>query len=383
MHKYIFLTFFLLLGACQNATTPELDPPPVPPTVTIRPTNTPTPLPTMTLTAVIPQPTVTPTFTATPSPPLATPHPMQPFTIDGLRQRPYPSGEIRILGTLEENDHFTRTFIAYPSDGLTITGIMQIPKGDGPFPAIILNHGYFDREAYWSGITTWQAAEYLNGRGYLTIASDYRSWGDSDSGASFFHTGLTADVINLISSLSSLPQADTDRIGMWGHSMGGGITTKVLTVDPRVKAAVLYAPNSANDADLIARWGPGCLPGQSEKAGDKCNPGEVIPPDVPPEMVTAYLDAASDPEMLRQIAPIYHLQYVTAPVQIHSGTADGAALAETPPEWATAVYKALQSAGKEVTLYTYPGQGHYFSGADWTTMISRTADFFDAALSSE
>ena len=190
-------------------------------------------------------------------------------------------------------------------------------------------------------------------------------------------------MINLIRSLPSLPQADTDRIGMWGHSMGGGITTKALTVDPRVKAAVLYAPNSADDADLIARWGPGCLPGQSEKAGDKCNPGEVIPADLPSEMITAYLDAASDPEMLRQIAPIYHLQYVTAPVQIHSGTADGAALAETPPEWAAAVYEALQSAGKEATLYTYSGQGHYFSGADWTTMIARTADFFDAELPSE
>lgn len=383
MLNYIFLIFFLFLTACQIPPTPGFVPTAVSSATPAHPPQMPTQLPIMTPTLIIPQPTAVPTFTSTPFPPTATPHPMQPYTINGLRQRSYPGGEIRILGTLEENDRFSRTFIAYPSDGLTITGIMQIPKGDGPFPVIILNHGYFDREAYWSGVATWQAAEYLNGRGYLTIAPDYRSWGDSDSGASFFHTGLTADVINLVSALPSLPQADSSRIGMWGHSMGGGITTKVLTVDPRIRAAVLYGPNSANDADLIARWGPGCLPGQSEKAGDKCNPGEVIPPDLPPEMIAAYLDAASDPEMLRQIAPIYHLQYVTAPVQIHSGAADGAALAETPPEWATAVFAALQSAGKDVILYTYPGQGHYFTGADWTTMISRTADFFDAELLSE
>ncbi|MBK7897558.1 MAG: hypothetical protein IPJ90_22295 [Anaerolineaceae bacterium] len=108
-----------------------------------------------------------------------------------------------------------------------------------------------------------------------------------------------------------MPQADTSRIGMWGHSMGGGITTKVLTVTGGVKAAVLHAPNSANDADLIARWGPGCLPDPIEIVA--CNPGEVIPASLPDELLNAYLAAASSPEMLQQIAPIYHLDAVSAP----------------------------------------------------------------------
>ena len=107
------------------------------------------------------------------------------------------------------------------------------------------------------------------------LSSDYRTWGDSDVGPSLFYSGLAIDVINLLDAIPSIPQADSDRIGMWGHSMGGGVTLKVLVVNagrvvpsstsgnnrtiPEIKAAVLYSTVSADDADIIARWGPGCV----------------------------------------------------------------------------------------------------------------------------
>jgi dipeptidyl aminopeptidase/acylaminoacyl peptidase len=254
---------------------------------------------------------------------------------------------------------------------------MQIPPGEGPFPVIILNHGYYDRASYRSGMGTSMAAEAFNRRGYLTIAPDYRSWGESTWAPSLFQTGLLADVLNLVGSLPTLPLADPSRVGMWGHSMGGGVATKALTIDPRIRAAVLYAPNSGDDADLIARWGPGCLPGQTQETA-RCNPGEVILPDLPPEIVAAYLAAADDPALLRQIAPIYYLDRINVPVQIHIGTADGAELSATPPEWSYKLHEAMAAAGVPVELFTYVGQGHLFTGDAWTEMIGRSADFFDA-----
>jgi dienelactone hydrolase len=312
--------------------------------------------------------------------PTATPDPIYPFTIAGLRARPYAGGEIRVRAVLAETADFTRSYIEYPSDGLTITGMMQSPPGEGPFPVIILLHGYYDRAYYWSGAGTEEAADYFNSHGYLTIAPDFRSWGESDVGPSLFHSGLVVDTLNLIASLPSLPQADPARVGLWGHSMGGGVATKVLVVDSRVKAAVLYAPNSADDADIIGRWGPGCLPGQSEAAGDKCNPAEVISSDLPMEIVSAYLETATNPQLLRQVAPLYHLEQVTAPVQIHIGTADGAGAAETPPEWSEKLYEALQAAEKEVTYYVYPNQGHFFSGESWALLLERALNLFDKQL---
>ncbi len=381
--KKLWFVVVLLLVGC-GAERGETAVSPTPPATTTAIPLIPTPSPTLPPAPPLPSPlapTPTPTTPPLPSPTTpATPHPIFPYTIAGLRADHYSGGSIRLRRVVAEQPGFTQAYIDYLSDGLTITGMMHTPSGAGPFPVVILLHGYIDRDEYWAGADTWQMAELLAQNGYIAIAPDLRTWGESDSGVSLFHTGLVRDVVNLISSLPSLPQADVERVGLWGHSMGGGVATKVLLVDERVKTAVLYAPNSADDADLIGRWGPGCLPGQSEAAGDKCNPGDFIPADLPPALVAAYLSAAADPVLLRQIAPIYHLDLLTVPLQIHIGLADGAALEQTPPEWAEKLYGALQAAGKEATYFTYPDQGHFFLGESWQLFTSRALAHFAEQL---
>lgn len=340
-----------------------------PATATVVPTQLPSPAAPIMQTAV---PTAT-----------FTPHPFFPFTIPALRMQNFEGGPVQIRAILQQNDDFSRYYIDYPSDDLTISGVMHVPTGRGPFPVLILLHGYVVRDQYYAGTDTSQAAEYFARHGYLVLAPDLRSWGESDSGLSLFHMGLVVDVLNLISSVSTLPAADSSRIGLWGHSMGGGIATKILTIDDRVQAAVLYAPNSADDADLIARWGYACLPGQSEEAGDHCNPAEIIPADSSPDLIEGYLSAAADPNFLQQIAPFFHLASITAPVQIHIGTADGEFRTETPPEWSAKLAAALQSAGRDVVTYTYPGQGHFFSGASWNSMLDRALVLFDERLKTD
>ena len=185
--------------------------------------------------AVTVPPTTNPTQTPGPTTaPVPADHPLLPYTIAGMRDRDYPGGEIQIANLQEENEYYRRYFFVYPSDGLTISGVMNVPRGQGPFPVVILLHGYFQRDQYYTGADTWQAADLFARNGYLAIAPDYRSWGSSESGASFFHTGLVADVMNLINSLPSLPQADAGRVGLMGHSMGGGIATKILTISDSV-----------------------------------------------------------------------------------------------------------------------------------------------------
>ncbi|GAB4533641.1 MAG: alpha/beta fold hydrolase [Anaerolineae bacterium] len=304
-------------------------------------------------------------------------HPLAEFTIEGLRSRTYPGGTIQVRSVMTVTGEFTRYFIDYPSDDLTITGIMQVPHGEGPFPVVILNHGYIPRNRYWSGADTWNAAAFLNRRGYLTIAPDFRSWGESDTDNSFFSTGQVIDVLNLISSLASLPEADPQRLGMWGHSMGGGVTSKAITIDPRIKAAVLYAPVSANDARIMARWGSGCKGGLSSgEEGDECAGAEVLTDDLDEYLHLAYRSAVSDPQFMAQVSPINYFQSVVAPVQIHIGSED----TTTPPEWSDEIRQALQAAGKEVEYYAYPGQGHSFEGQDWRVFMERVADFYDRYL---
>jgi hypothetical protein len=111
-------------------------PAPASPTVTLPP-----PIVTIIRPTEIP---ITETPTVLPSP-TALPHLMYPYTIAGLRERTFTGGEISLDVVLGLTDTYTRYLISYPSDGLRITGILQIPAGQGPFPVIVMNHGFAAR----------------------------------------------------------------------------------------------------------------------------------------------------------------------------------------------------------------------------------------------
>jgi uncharacterized protein len=370
IHRTASLVFIVFIAACQ----------PSPPSLPSKQTPTQAVIETLTPSAV---PTIT--LTASPTPTIE--ELIFPYTIRGLRQHNFQSGKIHIRSTLDdENQFYTSYLIDYPSDGLTITGVMQIPVGEGPFPVIVMNHGFFGRSVYRSGDGTDRASPYLAEHGYITLASDYRSWGESDIGASFFYSGLVTDVINLINAIPSIPEADSSRIGIWGHSMGGGVTMKVLTVlgdqnenaKTQIKAAVLYSPVSADDADIINRWGMGCFGDIAE--GEQiigCNSSDVIPFQLPRNLQDAYRLAASDADTLKEISPFYHLDLINVPVQIHYGTEDGKFISGTPPEWSVKLTQGLRDAGKQVELLQYEGEGHSFIGQPWFDFMGRTLRFFD------
>ncbi len=371
MKQCISLFFLFLLVACQVAPATSWPNATLPPPHAVIETITSSPIPTETLT-----PSATPTIEEL----------IFPFTIDGLRQHKYVSGKIHIRSTLDETDKYTSYLIDYPSDGLTITGVMQIPKGEGPFPVIVMNHGFFSRSLYKSGDGTDRSSAFLAEHGYITLASDYRSWGASDVAPSFFYSGLVIDVINLIEAIPTIPEADAQRVGIWGHSMGGGITIKVLTVvgangvrpDVHIKAAVLYSTVSADMADVINRWGMGCFGDIAE--GEQiigCNSSDVIPADLPLNVQAAYRFAASDVDTLKRISPIYHLENIDVPIQIHYGTDDGLVLSGTPPQWSVKLTQALRDSGKYVEMYQYEGERHSFIGQPWFDFMIRVLNFFD------
>jgi len=325
-----------------------------------------------------------PTLTPSPTPAPSAAEWIFPYTIEGLRRHDYRGGAVEIGEKINETDTFTAYLFTYPSDNLTISGVMQIPKiGKAPYPVILMNHGFFSRGGYSSGDGTDRAAAFLNRFGYLTLSSDYRSWGGSGAGHSLFYSGLVIDVINLMDAVATIPEADPDRIGMWGHSMGGGVTLKTLAVDSilnpgRIRAAVLYSTVSGDDGDIIARWGPGCIGDIAD--GERlygCNSSDILPLDLPAGLIQAYKEAVVDPELLKQVSALQHLEAVTAAAQIHYGTEDGEYFGGTPPEWSQKTYDGFVQAGKQAELFAYKGEGHSFLGDQWYAFMERSAHFFD------
>jgi uncharacterized protein len=289
-------------------------------------------------------PTVVPTAVPTAAP---TATPVSPLAVPALRARSYEGGEIRVLQTLSQNAAYVSQLFEYPSDGLRVRGVMKVPRGAGPFPVLLLNHGYYAVSAYRSGNGTDNAGDFLARAGYLTLASDYRGFGGSDNDASGQNAGhrveYAVDVLNLLASVQRLPQADSARVGMWGHSMGGEVGLRTLEADRdrRISGTVFWAPTSG---DVRAN--------------------------------NRFYAGAAAPELAQQIAfqlsPINYVGWVDSPVALHQGDRDR----EVDPQWTVQLRDALQAAGKEVEFFWYPGQDHNWSGG-WGEIAPRTVAFFD------
>jgi uncharacterized protein len=370
----VLLLALMDMSACSTApeeqaaiapTQPIIQANAVPPTEIVQATATtpPTAIPTTV-------PTTIPTATVPPSP---TPDPWaqyEPFTIEALRARSYGEGGIEIVGTLEQTSNFTRYLIAYKSDGLRITGMMNLPKGEGPFPVVILNHGYYPLDVYQTGNGSKLAADYLANRGFLTLSPDFRSHAGSDDAPNMFRAGHVIDVLNLIPLAQKLPQAQPGQVGMWGHSNGGAITAKAITVSDQIAAAVIYSPASSNIVEDYHF--------RADRSGRRA-PSSTARGTISRVMVEFPVTPDQAPELYERLSPLPYLKYVSAPIQIHWGSADQT----VPYKWPGDLLTGLQDAGKQVEYFEYQGQPHSLTGAANQLYLQRIADFFFQHLQSQ
>jgi uncharacterized protein len=364
----------LLLAGCQ-AQSLLLDTPAAPTaqeSALVDPSPTQPAAPTATATAV-PSPTVTPSPTAmeTPAPratssPTATPSPTptvtptpDPYaglTIEDLRNRSYGGGELAIEQTLATTGAFTRTLITYPSDDLVIYGFMNVPVGEGPFPVAIVLHGYIDPAIYETLAYTTRYADALARAGYLVIHPNLRGYPPSDSGPNTFRVGMAIDVLNLLALVRDqagpLAQADPDAIALMGHSMGGGITWRVLTIDQGVGAAVLYGSMHADEMEN-RNW--------RLRRGTSARPS---------------LEMEAPEDDLVRISPSTYLADIVAPVSIHHSIHDQT----VPYEWAEELAARMEELDKPAELFLYRDTPHTFRGEADQLFMQRMIAFFDAHL---
>jgi dipeptidyl aminopeptidase/acylaminoacyl peptidase len=277
----------------------------------------------------------------------------------------YDGRGLRVGRTLARTSAYTRYFVTYKSGSLTISGIMNVPAGAGPFPVLVLNHGYIDPAVYTNGRGLAREQDYLARRGYVVLHTDYRNHAQSDDDPDSdlrLRLGYTEDVVNAVLAIkgSSLRYLDRERVGLLGRSMGGGVTLNALVVRPGlVDAAVVYAPVSSDAVDNFNRW----IRGQAERRR------------LAERIIGEYGSPQRNPSFWRNVSPVNFFDRVTEPILLHHGTADESC----PIEWSHRTLAALQRAHKDAKLFTYPGEPHAF-GAAWPTSIRRTADFFDAHL---
>lgn len=340
------------------------------PTPSITPTATNTPTATAT-------PTATSTATATATPTL-TPAPTHPMMIEVMRQQSYPGSELTFVETLEDGVNYDRYIVSYESEGNTIFAMLTIPWGSRPdtgWPVIVFNHGYIPPDEYR---TTERYVNYVHGfasQGYMVLKSDYRGHGESEGEPVIAYRSprYTADVLNGVTAVKTHPDADPNRIGMWGHSMGGFITLRAMVVSQEIKAGVIWGGVVVSYQDLYTYW--------RRSSGDGPTP-TPNPTFVARSLRTIWSDQygtfEANPTFWASVSSNNYVDELSGPIQLHHGTADSS----VPPIFSEILHDEITAVGGTSELYLYEGDNHNISSSFWTAM-ERSVAFFDAYVKGE
>lgn len=133
-------------------------------------------------------------------------------------------------------------WIEYESDGLNISGVMVSPRhvGDQKLPVVIYNRGGNHKHNV-TRIAVVERLMPLAEQGYIVLASNYRG-AKFSQGKDEFGGADVNDVLRLIEIAKQLPNADPNKIALYGVSRGGMMTWQALRKNTSdITSAVIVA----------------------------------------------------------------------------------------------------------------------------------------------
>ncbi|MGZ5721293.1 MAG: dienelactone hydrolase family protein, partial [Burkholderiales bacterium] len=145
--------------------------------------------------------------------------------------------------------------VSYKSGDETVQGVLYMPSGKGPFPALIVIHE-------WWGLNDWvkEQASKLSDQGYVTLAVDlYR--GKVATTPDMAHEIMRGvpedrakrDLHAAFEFLASQPNVRNERIGAIGWCMGGGYSLDVALQEPTLAADVINYGHLATDPEALKK----------------------------------------------------------------------------------------------------------------------------------
>jgi len=290
--------------------------------------------------------------------------PPHPVSLPAYQDKEYDGARLRLGAEVYSSPTQRQHEVTYRGGGLTISGRIAVPEGEGPFPAIVLAHGYIDPAYYVNGQGMTREREWFADQGYIALHVDYRNHAGSDDtalaqqgrGEADLRMGYTEDVINAVLALRAWDgPVDDDRMSVGGRSMGGGVVYNVLVAQPGlVDAGVVWAPVSSDAVDNYDRW----------IADDPARQ------DVVDAIDRRYGLPRDNPEFWDGVSARTYFEDITEPVLIHHGTADDTC----PIRWSRETARLMERDGVDVTLAEYPGEGHAF-GPQFFASMERTGRF--------
>ena len=142
--------------------------------------------------------------------------------------------------------------VSIEANGRTIPAVVTLPVGEGPFPAVVLNHGHGGNKDEGTGFGG--IAEALAEAGIASIRMDFPGCGDStEPFTENTLSNMIADSNAAKDYLVANYPVDADKLGILGYSMGGRVALEIITAeDNPYKATLILSGLSTPGDEAIA-----------------------------------------------------------------------------------------------------------------------------------
>ena len=177
-----------------------------------------------------------------------------PLTLKRVEQTPEPP---RRPQTPQKPYPYREEEVAYDNAAASvrIAGTLTIPAGNGPFPAVLLiaGSGAADRdETIFAHKPFLVLADHLTRMGIAVLRVDKRGVGQTTG--TFRGSGIkdfASDALAGVQYLKTRPEVDGKKIGLVGHSEGGGTASVVATQSRDVSYVVLLGSMGMSGYDIL------------------------------------------------------------------------------------------------------------------------------------
>lgn len=301
-----------------------------------------------------------------------TPVPFVEMTIPHLRNRNYESS-LGELQKLSENGSYTSYLTSYTSDGLKVNGLLTQPKGkmpEGGWPVIVFVHGYIPPQNYRTSQNYSSYVDYLARNDFVVFKIDLRGHGQSegDPGGAYYSSDYVIDTLNAYAALEKADFVNPEKIGLWGHSMAGNVTSRSFAAKPDIPAVAIWAGAGYTYTDLQEyrimdnsyRPPPNNTERQRKRQALRDAHGEFDPND----------------DFWKQVAITDYLKDLKGALQLHHATDDNV----VSVEYSRNLNNLLNKTTVNHEFHEYKSGGHNITGASFSQAMQRTAEFFKENL---
>lgn len=141
--------------------------------------------------------------------------------------------------------------VQFESEGAQLTGNLYYPKNyeeGSSYPAIVVSGSWTTVKEQMAGLYANKLAE----EGFITLAFDFRNFGESEGEPRFYESPALkkVDIENAVSYLESLPEVNNAKIGAFGVCAGAMYTLMAASEDDRIKSVVTTA-SWLHDAEAV------------------------------------------------------------------------------------------------------------------------------------